>query len=240
MNPGGPLLRRPAHLPPCSRPRAASRQEQQPPSAAGGLSQRTTNERADRPHADCCFALAEQSSQEPRPAQLVLVRGDSELRIESPRCFCLEARARSGGGRPNERRAVGDAMRRGGQRQGTVDRWACALVGAAKEGSRSSGRPSSAIAGHCATVCRRSVASATGRQWRVRFPPSPPCIGRAVTPRARSPYPDDVVAGRPLDRVVRPGDSLGWVTGALKSVETTCTAPPSVAMTPALRRPPVW
>jgi hypothetical protein len=32
----------------------------------------TTDERADRPCADCCFAVAEQSSQEAAPAQLVL------------------------------------------------------------------------------------------------------------------------------------------------------------------------
>jgi hypothetical protein len=38
-------------------------------------SSRTTNERADRPRTDCCFALPEQSSQEAGPAQLVLVRG---------------------------------------------------------------------------------------------------------------------------------------------------------------------
>jgi len=40
---------------------------------------RTSNERADERRADCCFALAEQSSQEAGPAQLVLVRCGHEV-----------------------------------------------------------------------------------------------------------------------------------------------------------------
>jgi hypothetical protein len=37
---------------------------------------RTTSERADRPRADFCFAMPEQSSEEAAPAQLVLVQGE--------------------------------------------------------------------------------------------------------------------------------------------------------------------
>jgi hypothetical protein len=43
-------------------------------------SQGTTSERADRPRADSCFALAEQESGTAGPAQLVLVRSERELR----------------------------------------------------------------------------------------------------------------------------------------------------------------
>jgi hypothetical protein len=38
---------------------------------------RTISERANRPRADFCFAIAEQSSEEPAPVQLLLVHGES-------------------------------------------------------------------------------------------------------------------------------------------------------------------
>jgi hypothetical protein len=43
------------------------------------LPPRTTNERADRPRPNCCFVLAEQSSEEAGAAQLVVVHRDSEI-----------------------------------------------------------------------------------------------------------------------------------------------------------------
>jgi hypothetical protein len=47
-----------------------------------GLSEGTTCDRADRPHGDCCFALAEQSPEKVGPAQLPFVHLSSERRIE--------------------------------------------------------------------------------------------------------------------------------------------------------------